>query len=99
MAKRRSKGEGSIYYWKDKSLWVAQLTLPNGKKKTKYGHSQKDVKEWLLNFRKSIQTGVRVSDDKVTVSEFFQKFLNDTLRHKIKPKTFESYSSLFRIHI
>jgi hypothetical protein len=39
MARKRSRGEGSIYHRKD-GLWCAQITLPNGKRKTKYAKTQ-----------------------------------------------------------
>jgi hypothetical protein len=35
MAKRRSAGEGSIFYRENKGLRVAKLTLPDGKSKSK----------------------------------------------------------------
>lgn len=36
MAKHRSHGEGSIGYMESKKLWVARITLPNGKRIAKY---------------------------------------------------------------
>ena len=98
MVKRRSHGEGTIYLRPD-GLWVAQITLPDGKRKTKYSKTQKVVKEWLLAQRNALQQGLWVKDDTLTVSGFFDRFLNDTLRFKVKPKTFDSYSSLIRLHI
>ena len=98
MAKRRSKGEGTIYQRPD-GLWVAQITLPNGKRKTKYSKTQKVVKDWLLTQRNALQQGVWVKDDTLTISNFFDRFLSDTLRYKVKPKTYQSYSSLIRLHI
>jgi integrase len=44
MAKRRSRGEGTIYQRKD-SLWSAQVTLPDGKRKTKYAKTQKEARD------------------------------------------------------
>jgi len=46
MAKRRSRGEGSIYHWEEKNLWVGKLTLPDGKRKTKYAKTQKEINEF-----------------------------------------------------
>ena len=45
MSKRRSRGEGSIYRRTD-GLWCAQITLPNGKRKTKYAKTQKETRDW-----------------------------------------------------
>jgi hypothetical protein len=51
MAKRRSRGEGSMYFWEKKGLWVGKLTLPDGKRKGKYAKTQKEIKDWLLKER------------------------------------------------
>src|SRR4030066_1149468 len=99
MAKKRSPGEGSIYFSQTHSLWVAQITLPDGKRRTKYSKTQKGVKEWLLEQRKALQDGVWVKDDTLTVSSFFSRFMTDTLKNKVKIKTYESYLSLIRLHI
>ncbi len=44
MGKRRSRGEGTIYQRSD-GLWAAQITLPNGRRSTKYAKSQRVVRE------------------------------------------------------
>lgn len=46
MPKRRSRGEGSIIPRKD-GLWTGEITLPDGKRKTKYAKSQKEDRDWL----------------------------------------------------
>jgi integrase len=53
MPKRRSRGEGTIYQRKD-GLWSGQITLPDGKRKTKYSKTQKEVRDWLTDQRKAI---------------------------------------------
>lgn len=62
MSKRRSKGEGTLYQRPD-GLWVAQITLPDGKRKTQYGKTQKEVKEWLLALLDSVREGFIVEKD------------------------------------
>jgi len=99
MAKRRAKNEGSIYFSNTSNLWVAQITLPDGKRKTKYSKTQKVVKEWLLTQRNALRTGVWVDNDKVTISEFLDRWLGDTVAHTVRPKTLTSYKYLIDMHI
>ncbi len=33
MRKRRSSGEGSLFYSNAEKCWIAEITLPDGKKK------------------------------------------------------------------
>ena len=98
MVKRRSKGEGTIYQ-NAKGLWVAQVTLPNGKRKVKYSKTQKVVKDWLLGQRKALEEGNWVDNDKVTLSAFLDRYMMDVAAHTLRPKTIESYEYLIRMHI
>ena len=68
MKHRRTKNEGTIYFSNNHELWVAQITLPDGQRKTKYSKDQKVVREWLLAERKALQDGVIVHGDKTTLS-------------------------------
>lgn len=99
MPKRRAKGEGSLYFSDASKLWVAQITLPNGKRITKYSKTQKVVKDWLVSQRSAIREGLWIEDGSLTVSTFFERFLNETIALSTKPKTHISYSSLIRNHV
>jgi len=57
MAGRRLNGEGAVYYWEQKKLWVAQMTLPNGKRPKKYTRTKKEAKDWLHEQRQVLSTG------------------------------------------
>jgi len=48
MARRRASGEGGLHHWREKDLWVGRITLPDGKRKSKYSKRQQVVKDWLL---------------------------------------------------
>jgi|SRR5450759_320708 integrase len=98
MGKRRAPGEGTLFE-DNRGYWVAEVTLPDGKRKRKYSKNQKAVKEWLLVQRKALQDGIWIKEDKITLSAFLERFLNDTLKNKLKPKTIESYTYLITNHI
>ena len=100
MAKRRrSRGEGTIYKNQKKDLWVAQITLPNGQRKSKYSKSQKVVREWLLEKRREINDGIFIDDGKVTVGEFLQRWFTDIAQPRLKDSTIISHESIIRNHI
>ena len=98
MARRRSRGEGTIYQRTD-GLWSAQITMPDGKKRTKYSKIQKDVREWLRAQREELKDGLLETDETLTISNFFDRFLNDTLAYQIRANTFESYAEVIRLHV
>jgi hypothetical protein len=65
--KRRAKGEGSITHRKD-GLWSARITLPNGKRKEKYGKSQKEVRDWLVEMQNANRQGTWSDSQSVTLA-------------------------------
>ncbi len=95
--KRRGNGEGSLCY--SNGYWVAQISLPNGKRKKKYAKNQKDAKDWLLGQRNAIRDAVWTDTDNLTVSTYIDRYMADVGSNTLRPKTIESYSSLIRIHI
>jgi len=99
MAKRRSKGEGTIYYSDTLQRWVAQITLPNGKRKSKYGKTQAEVKGWLLVQRKQLIDGMVVDDLNTTFEEFLDRWFVDFAQPRLKPSTLATHESIIRNHI
>jgi integrase len=96
--KRRSRGEGSLYFLKSKGLWVSKITLPDGSRKVKYGKLQKDVREHHQTAINALRQGLMPKDDTLTVSQFSAAYM-DAARHTLRPKTIEGYSSLLKTHI
>lgn len=96
---KRPNNEGSIDYWEEKKLWRARISLPNGKRRSKYAKTQKEVKEWLREQIDAVSKGIWVEKDNITLAEFIDKYMQDVAAHTLRPKTIESYSSLIRMHI
>ena len=86
MARRRSKGEGSIYWSERKGLWVAKITLPTGERRSKSSKSQKVVREWLHTSQSALRTGLLAGNDSVTGSEFFSNYMKTVAEHTLRPK-------------
>ena len=97
--RRRSRGEGSVYFVEKKGLWAGQITLPNGSRKFKYSKKQGSVKEWLLTARSDLQKGVIPQNDKITVSEFMKSYMETVAKNTLRPSTQEMYELYIRLHI
>lgn len=95
---KRSHGEGSIYRESATGLWVAEISLPDGKRKRKRSKTQKFVKEWLLTQREALRRGLLVNDD-ITFTEFLDRFMKDVVTRTLKPKTIDSYKYIIDSHI
>ena len=99
MAKRRSRGEGSMYFWEKKDLWVGKITTPDGKRKTKYAKNKKDLKDWLLKERSKLSEGIYIPDEKVTLETFLRRYLEDYGKRSLRITTFQSYTLIIEKHI
>lgn len=95
---KRGNGEGSIFK-ENTGLWVAEISLPGGKRRRKRAKTQNEVKAWLLAQREAVRDGLVVEDDKITFGQFFSRYYQDVLTHSVQPKTLESYESMARLHV
>lgn len=98
MAKRRAKGEGSIF--KEQSgFWRAHITLPDGSRKYKRSKRQSVVREWLQEQRQAIQTNLPLKDDRILFGDYLDHFVKSVVVHTLAPSTVRSYKYLIRDHI
>ena len=98
MAKRRSRGKGSIFRRKD-GLWAAEVTLPSGKKMTKYSKVQKVVRDWLQEQQNGLRQGIWSDAESVTVQTFLERYKADVVLHTLRPKTQETYTIIIDTHL
>lgn len=99
MAKRRSSGEGSLFYSRSEQCWIAEILLPDGKKKRKRSKKQYVAREWLRTSIAEIKNGTFVANDQMTVKQLFDRFLGDIVDKNLKPKTADSYRYIITKHI
>jgi integrase len=99
MARRRASGEGGLHYWEEKGLWVGRITLPNGKRKTKYHKKQQVVKDWILTERGKVKQGGYIVDDRMTVETFMHRYLEDYAKRSVRSTTYDMYAGWIKRHI
>ena len=94
MAKRRSKGDGAIYFDERRGNYVGQITLgvdENGKRKRKtvYGSTKAEVKAKLKNIEFQVYTGLFVDKSDITVYHLAKQILDDKLnQNEIREPTY-----------
>jgi len=99
VSKRRTKGEGSIFWSKSEATWIAKITLPDGREKRKRNKDKQVVQDWLFEQRKAIQEYRALPDENMTFAVFVDKFLEDVAKHTLKPKTYPSYEWILKKHV
>lgn len=97
--KRRANNEGSIYFSDREHTWIAEVTLPNGKRKKKRNKRQNVVKDWLFEQRKAIKENNIIVDEHISVADYLKRYLETSAKHKVKPSTFSAYRRDIEGHI
>ncbi len=84
MAKRRSRGDGSVFYDEKRGMYVGQIGLgadENGKhkRKTVYGTTKAEVMEKLKSVEFQVYTGTFVDVSHITIYHLAKQILDDKL--------------------
>jgi integrase len=101
MAKRRGNNEGSIYRRKD-GYWVGQYgvrTAEGTKPRYIYGNSREEVREKLTRAIADRDGGLVYDDKNMSVGEYLERWLNDSVRDTVRRRTWERYEQFVRVHL
>lgn len=88
---KRGNGEGTVYKRKD-GRWEGAVTLEGGKRKRVYGDTRHEAKERLTELLRAQQQGRLLAEPSQTVSHYLNHWLEDQIRLKVRPSTYESYA-------
>jgi integrase len=99
--RRRPAGDGSIYKAPD-GRWrgVVDLGWVDGKRRRKYvvAATQAQALEKLRQAQRAANAGV-VSDDRITVAEFLDRWVRINLAGSVAGSTMDDYANTIRLHL
>ena len=101
MTRRRASGEDSIY--RDGDRWRGAVSLGydergNRVRKKVSGRTRAEVVEKLRRLRQQVDSGV-ITDDKLTVQDFLDRWLTVNLPGSVAEATEDSYADTVRLHL
>jgi integrase len=102
MAKKNGNGEGGISRHKGSGLYMARYTVhtPTGpKRKTLYGKTRREVDEKLTKAKADRDTGFVFDADNITLGNYLDRWINDSVRDTVRQRTWERYEQIVRVHI
>lgn len=95
---KRGQGEGSISQRKD-GVWQAAVSVGDGKRQYFYGKTRREVAEKLKVALRDQQQGLLIVGPDVAFDRFLERWLQDSVKPSVRPKTYESYARQVRVHI
>jgi integrase len=93
---KRGNNEGTIYKRTD-GRWLAQLTVPGGKRKSFYGATREEARRKLAAALHDLDRGIQPAGERQTVAQYVAHWL-EVARPTIKPRTWIRYEQLLRKH-
>lgn len=97
MAKHRANGDGTI--WEDTALkrFQGKLLLPNGKRKSVYGKTKREVQQKLAHLRREVEAGLHgTTSGEQSFLAFAQGWYD--LHRTLEPNTLRNYRVILRNH-
>jgi integrase len=101
---RRMNGEGSVYQRTSDGRWVGAVTVGytatgTMRRKTVTAKTKSEVLTKMRAVRRNLDDGLPTPDDRLTVGQVLDRWMNDVLRHQVAPIAFENYKSVADLHI
>ena len=100
--RRRANGEGSIWLRKDGRYGYAAYVLTTAgtyKRVQGYAKSHEDSRQKLTELIGRADRGVPVASVNWTIAEYLQYWLRQVVREDRRPKTYQGYESVVRLHL
>ncbi|MDP9382989.1 MAG: site-specific integrase, partial [Chloroflexota bacterium] len=94
---KRANGEGGKPRKRPDGRWEARY-WKDGKRKSVYGSSRKEVVEKLNKALATKDEPPKFIPTAITVAEFFEQY-TDTVKHTMKRRSFETYHDIARLHL
>jgi integrase len=102
VARRRSNGEGTIYYRKD-GRWegaVYLLTTSGARKRVRvYGVSRQEVHTKLTEAQAKQQQGIATPDKVWRLGDYLDYWLEHVIKPSRRPLTYDRYKTNVRLHL
>lgn len=95
---RRGRNEGSISKRKD-GRWEACLTLLDGKRKSFYGQTRKEVAQRLRDSLADQAKGLTIAPEKLTVAQFLQEQWLPDIHSRVDPSSHLQYEAHVRTYL
>jgi integrase len=94
----RGQGEGSIYRRAD-GRWCAAVKLEGGGRRVFYGRTRREAADKLHAAMEARRHGASLATAGLTTAMFLERWLTESVAPKVRPKTYDGYESLVRLHI
>jgi integrase len=94
---KRGNGEGSVYQRSD-GKWCGALVVA-GRRRVIYGSTRQDAAQKLTKAMDAASKGLLREPSRLTIGGFLERWLEDTVKPRVRPLTYSGYAVNVRRHI
>ena len=94
----RGHNEGTLFYRKRDSRWVAKVSMPDGTRPSASDPDKAEAKRLLAELLRLRDVGAKPADHRMTVGQFLRRWL-DGVEAKVSPATYRQHESIVRLHL
>lgn len=94
----RGHREGSVFQRAEDGLWIASVSLPNGKRRRRYARTKSLARDALKDLQRELGRGVRRTR-RLTVAALLHSWFADVQASGLAPKTVAGYRSIVNRHL
>ncbi len=98
MSSKRGNSEGSIYRRSD-GRWAAGISLDRGRRRTFYARTRQEAARKLNEALRSRENGLPLAGGRLTLAAFLRRWLDESARPGLRPRTYESYRQITERHL
>jgi integrase len=91
---RRGNQDGSVTQRND-GRWEARISLPNGKRKSFYGRTEKEVKQKMRKAQQDLDAGLPLVSERNMVDSYLKSFL-EVKQHRLDVSSYLKYRRYYR---
>jgi integrase len=96
---KRGHGEGTIRPRADRGLWEARYRDGDGRQRSLYAPTRREVQAKLNAVRHAIVEGALIGGRHETVGQFLERWLDAVASQRVRPRTFERYQGVVSKHL
>jgi Phage integrase, N-terminal SAM-like domain len=102
-AKSRANGDGDVFPRKNKAGQITSYRgayfRQDGKRRYVSGKTKEEARKALREARSNADAGLVFDAGKLTVGEYLDRWLADSVQDTVRQRTYERYESIARVHI
>ncbi len=99
MGKNANGAGGKIKKMPNRDLYRARYTDGNGKQRSVYGKTYEECRKKLTEAQSNKDKGLNFDSSNVSVGEYLNRWLTDSVQDTVKIRTYERYEQIVRVHL